>query len=257
MSNFIISHVRPQISFPPQFSFVTDVLTQPTDFRVDVSTLKDEGLSDRRIGEYMYLFALRRELENSSSKSITIAQYRRFVSSKPIGQVASNMSYARTVTSADLQGLDLESLLRPAQGFWLISTCARMQSSVIDQYAKHHIVRDWFRFLADAVDAGAIQNEEARQASLTQMLIPAPSNGVFPTQVLIKHLKILETAARAYIAGGFIEREEYQRRSLGFCLERLHSFLVLQEVLKAGLKIEVVSGYQTIVSETEVVKPTV
>ena len=65
VSKFIIGHVRPQITFPPQFSFVTDVLNQPTDFKVDVLSLKDEGLSDRRIGEYMYLFALRRELENT------------------------------------------------------------------------------------------------------------------------------------------------------------------------------------------------
>ena len=255
---FIIGHVRPQLKFPESFRLVTQEQVEPTDYKVDTTEIQKVGLSDRRIGEYMYLFALRRKLEKSNpSASVTVAQYRRFVSSKTIGQVAQNMTYARTVTNQELNEHDLESLLKPSQGQWLISSSVRMQASVVDQYAKHHILRDWYRFLADGIDSGALTNEEARQASLTSLLIPAPSNGVFPIAVLVKHLTTLETVAQAFINGGFVEREEYQRRSLGFCLERLHSFLVLQEVLKSGLKLENVSGYQTVLSDSEVVKATV
>jgi hypothetical protein len=140
------------------------------------------------------------------------------------------MSYARVISSQASQSFPLERLLKPIVGDWLLSTAMNLSVCVANQYAKHHELRDWWRFLSDAIDAGCITNEESRIASLAGTMIPAPSNGVFPVQIFLTQLQILETAALAFIRGGFVERADYQRRSLGFCLERLHSYLILRDI---------------------------
>jgi len=257
-NNFVIGHVRPSIKFPEDFGFVT---TQPefsTDVPVDTEFLTEQGLTDRRIGEYHFLFALRKKLASSHPKGVvTIAQYRRFVSSTAIGFPSQNMSYARVISSQASQSYPLEILLKPIVGDWLISTATKVSVCVANQYAKHHELRDWWRFLSDAIDTGCITNEDSRIASLAGTMIPAPSNGVFPVQIFLSQLQILETAALAFIRGGFIERPDYQRRSLGFCLERLHSYLILRDVANSGLALDKLSGFQTIVSETTEVSKTV
>lgn len=229
-----------------------------TDVAIDPKLISENGLSDRRIGEYHFLFALRKKLESQiSTGTVTIVQYRRFVSSKPIGFPSQNMSYARVVSTRATQLLPLENLLQPIEGEWLVSTATKVPVCVANQYAKHHELRDWWRFLSDAIDAGCITNEDSRLASLSGTMIPAPSNGVFPVLIFITQLKTLEAAALAFIQGGFVERDGYQRRSLGFCLERLHSYLLLRDLANLGLDLSQVSGYQTVVSDTPEVTKTV
>lgn len=257
-NNFVIGHVRPSIKFPDDFGFVTVRPEFSTDVLIDTELLTQQGLTDRRIGEYHFLFALRKKLELSNPKGVvTIAQYRRFVTSTAIGFPSQNMSYARVISSHASQSCPLESLLKPIAGDWLLSTATKVTICVANQYAKHHELRDWWRFLSDAIDAGCITNEDSRLASLAGTMIPAPSNGVFPVQTFLTQLQILETAALAFIHGGFIERPDYQRRSLGFCLERLHSYLILRDVANTGLALDKLSGFQTVVSDTTEVSKTV
>lgn len=255
---FIIGHVRPAIQFPKEFGFLTAHPEISTDIVIETEEVTQAGLSDRRIGEYHFLFALMKRLESIHAKGkVTIVQYRRFVTSTPIGFPAQNMSYARVITTNSSKALPFENLLQPIEGDWLVSTPTKVSPCVASQFAKHHELRDWWRFLSDAIDAGCITNEDSRLASLSGTLIPAPSNGVFPIQKFLSQIKTLETAALAFIHGGFIERAEYQRRSLGFCLERLHSYLVLRDLANSGLDLGKVSGYQTVVSDTALVTKTV
>ena len=257
-NNFVIGHVRPSIKFPDEFGFVTARPECSTDVLIETELLTQQGLTDRRIGEYHFLFALRKKLESSNTKGlVTIAQYRRFVSSTAIGVPSQNMSYARVISSQASQSFPLERLLKPIVGDWLLSTATKVSICVANQYAKHHELRDWWRFLSDAIDAGCITNEDSRLASLAGTMIPAPSNGVFPVHAFLTQLQILETAALAFIRGGFIERPDYQRRSLGFCLERLHSYLILRDIANTGLALDKLSGYQIVVSDTAEVFKTV
>jgi Ni,Fe-hydrogenase III large subunit len=84
---------------------------------------------------------------------------------------------------------------------------------------------------------------------LAEIIIPAPSNGVFPASVLLEHLKVLEASGLAFLEGGFVERADYQRRALGFCLERLHSYLVQKALRNHGVEINTVQGFHTVISD--------
>jgi hypothetical protein len=256
--NFIIGHVRPSIPFPPEYRFVTSSPIESSDFAVSMYDVDSKGLTDNRIGEYAFLFALRSELQQRSLSEglISIAQYRRFVLNRPVGQRATNPNFAWIISPDQAAEVLTELAMRPRHGDWLISTATRVSSCVTDQYARKHIIRDWFRFLADSLDNGLLTQSEARDAALLDVMIPAPSNGVFPLGPFISMLQRLEEMALAFLRGGFLEREGYQRRALGFCLERMHSYLLVSEICRRGTAIQNVQGFHTVVQLGSFVAPT-
>jgi hypothetical protein len=253
---FIIGHVRPAVAFPSGFRYVTGEPQGDEDVAVPLKEVVDAGLTDRRLGEYAFLFALARVLPRSQTGTATICQYRRFVLNRPLGSAASNIPFARVLSAQEFVRSVDELALAPPRAPWMINTLALTSGPVLAHYARYHVLRDWLRFLSDAVDAAVLTDVEAAEASLIDGLIPAPSNGVFPLPVLADHLGRLECMARAHLSGGYIEREGYQRRSLGFCLERMHSYLVLKALRQAGLDAVAVQGYHTVLSEQDDIKPT-
>jgi hypothetical protein len=251
---FIIGHVRPAIRFPDGFRYACANAEWSDDQAVPLDDVLTLGLTDRRIGEYAFLFALRRVLEDARVSeqplaNITIAQYRRFVLNSALGTRAQNVPFARVLSHEEALALSAHSF-EPRPGHeWLISTAARTGSSVTHHYARYHVLRDWLRFLSDAVDAAALSADDAQGAALAEIIIPAPSNGVFPASVLVQHMKTLEASGLAFLQGGFVERTDYQRRALGFCLERLHSYLVQKAVRSRGLELSAVQGFHTVISD--------
>jgi hypothetical protein len=261
----IIGHQRPKARFPRGFRFVTDHPAGDADLFAPVHEVYALGLTDRRIGEYAFLFALCRVLPglcgDAAPERVTIAQYRRLVLNRAIGPVAPNVPFARVCTPQQFEAVTAEHagsppLWQPTAGDWLISTVARTGSAVMNHYARYHVLRDWLRFCSDAVDAGALTNTEAMEASQADSLIPAPSNGMFPATVVVEHLTRLELMALAFLKGGFVERADYQRRALGFCLERMHSYLVLQSLRQHGLQAAAVQGFHTVISADAAIQPT-
>lgn len=261
----IIGHRRPEAQFPTGFRFVTHQPTGDADLYAPVQEVQELGLTDRRIGEYTFLFALRRVLPrvlgDAAPARITVSQYRRLVLNRAIGPVAPNVPFARVCTPQQFENAIAANasgcpLWQPSGGDWLISSVARTGSAVMAHYARYHVLRDWLRFCSDAVDAGVLTNAEALEASQADSLIPAPSNGVFPGTVMMEHLTRLELMALAFLKGGFVERADYQRRALGFCLERMHSYLVLQSLRQQGLQAAAVQGFHTVISADAAIQPT-
>jgi hypothetical protein len=251
---FIIGHVRPSIRFPAGFRFVSAAADHPDDQPAPVSDVMDLGLSDRRIGEYAFLFALRRVLEAAPEceppdARVAIAQYRRFVLNSALGTRAHNVPFARVLSPEEAQALPVQVFEPRERQAWLVSAAARTGSTVTHHYARYHVLRDWLRFLSDAVDHEALTADDARDAALAEIIIPAPSNGVFPASVVIQHLRTLEASALAFLRGGFVERADYQRRALGFCLERLHSHLVQKALRDHGVELSAVQGFHTVITD--------
>lgn len=253
---FIIGHKRPAVAFPADFQFVTGQPEGSSDLAVPLAAVQAEGLTDTRIGEYAFLFALRRVLPAIPNATATVAQYRRFVLNSPMGEQPRNVPFARVVSPAEFAQRINSEHLEPRTGQWLVSTSARAAGSVMAHYGRYHVLRDWMRFCSDAVDAGCLTNAEALGASLIETLIPAPSNGVFPLEVLHEQLTRLELMALAYLRRGFLERSEYQRRSLGFCLERMHSYLLLEALKSHQVDQSLSQGFHTVISEESTVRAT-
>jgi hypothetical protein len=252
----VIGHIRPTVNFPLQFQFVTGEYAFDNDYVVSLPIVNSVGLTDKRIGEYAFLFAARRNMISELNETTTIVQYRRMVINRPLGVNASDNLFSRVITINELNNAINLELFSPKKN-WLISSIFGPIENVLTQYSSVHILRDWMRFCADAIDFGVLSNVEAFEASQTKFLIPAPSNGTFPTKILIDHLSRLESMALAYLKSGFLERDGYQRRSLGFCLERMHSYLILKHLLENGINPAEVEGYHTVVGDGFSVKPTI
>lgn len=254
----MIGHKRPEFDLWPGHQFATINPISQNDFKLIEDLDLKELLPDSLIGEYYFLFLIRRQIEKKISlKSITLSQYRRFSAVQSIGQPAANQPYANLITKVEASNPNLGNLIVAKKDGWLVSSLFAASPSVSYQYARHHFLRDWFRFLADGFDAGLLTQTEISESAFINTLIPAPSNGVFPVVFLVEHLIKLEACAKAFIQSGYKPRDAYQRRVIGFCLERLHSYLLLASLSKLKINFNEAAGQQIVVSETDAVKPTI
>ena len=247
----MIGHRRPEFELWPGHQFACFEPESENDFRLDKDEECEELLPDRLIGEYYFLFCLLKTLEGQHlPPRICITQYRRFVVNQAIGTPSSNSPHARTLPADQAGKASIADLMKPKTGDWLVGSLLTTKS-VMAQYARHHPLRDWLRFLADAIDGGAIDQASALEAGLTKLLIPAPSVGTFPSAVFLSHLRVLRCAALSFRNHGFIARDDYQRRAIGFCLERLHSYLLWKTTSLHHGDLSRFLGFQIVVSETE------
>ena len=247
----MIGHRRPEFALWPGHRFACFEPEHESDFVLERDEECESLLPDRLIGEYYFLFCLLKTLQKRPlPQRICISQYRRFVAREPIGRPSSNAPHARTLRAEEASSPQVAKLLSPKSGDWLIGSALKTQS-VMSQYARHHPVRDWLRFLADAIDDVAIDHKLALKASEESVLIPAPSVGVFPTPTFLEHLKVLRRASLSFRNSGYVARTDYQRRSIGFCIERLHSCLILCAARESQVPLLLLMGNQIVVSETE------
>ena len=78
--------------------------------------------------------------------------------------------------------------------------------------------------------------------------MPAPSLGVFRVDIFLKHMEVLKMVWTHFAEHFLVPRDGYQRRVGGFLLERLHSFLICEEVINKIYN--VFHGNQVVVSDS-------
>lgn len=254
----IIGHRRPEFNLWPGHRVACLNAESSADWVLENDAELANVLPDSLVGEYYFLFLLRRQLERYPTlTSVTISQYRRFASKESIGRQSGNQPYANVISIMEAGNPSIGDLISPRAKGWLVSSALPTSPTVSFQYALHHHLRDWYRFLSDSFDAGVLSQQEVAQASFINLLIPAPSTGVFPAKLLITHLSRLELFARSFKSNGYQPRDNYQRRVIGFCLERMHSFLILSALANEGISYQEVCGQQIVISDDVSVRPTI
>jgi len=247
-----IGHKPPDFGLWPGFVYASQ---NGGDFPLPKDPLLDQ-ITSTVLSEYHTLFMLRRKLEESgvTEGQLTICQHRRFVLNTALGETAVNLPSTWMINAATAASLDA-NLLAPKEGDYLIASPLILSNTILDQYHLHHPLRDLLRFLSDLIDAGLINANDAHNLLNLKVLIPVPGCGVFPIRAFLKIFALLERCARAWHAGGYIPRSDYQARVTGFMLERLNSYLLICYLTENGVDFEKAVGHTTVVSEGNVLKP--
>ncbi len=220
------------------------------------------ALHNNRTGEYYYLFGLRREIERRRADFgdvLLIVHYRRFLANRQLGPMSTNVNWASIITPQQAERLDPLALVPEGsqQTGWMVSRPLRFTGGVLGQFIAHHPVEHFLRFLACSIEVGVLRPQQVAALLGPQMpLLPVASVGMMPTAFFLDVIARLETCARHFLDHGFREVEGAHRRILGFCLERLHSYFLLQEIERLGLDMAQITGIQTVVTtEGAVIRP--
>jgi hypothetical protein len=117
-----------------------------------------------------------------------------------------------------------------------------------------HPLQEYLRFIALAIDLAIIDGNDAVRLLSATHLITAASVGTFPVEPWIEQMKKLEDLTLAYLALNSKKYEGFNRRIIAFCLERLHSYL-LMKVIDNNINNTNITGYQLVISENGLVVP--
>lgn len=239
-----VGHKRPSFTWRG-FEYIGDFSVNP-----EVDSSLSVFHSDT-CGEYLSLFRLRRYLEsvNTLPDVVTICQYRRFLVNTNIGKPFSNAPYCNQIEPVVIESAaeDFAFLTMPTQGEWLIGKTLLLQNGIVGNYSQAHILRDLLRLISDSVDEGLMSNQVAIDFMLSNRFIPAPSVGTYPGRWYMNTLRVLEELALQFYKKGFILRDGYQRRSVAFMLERIHSYMLLNEIKNSPNPIQV--GTMLVISD--------
>lgn len=215
------------------------------------------GISDKEIGEYHYLFGLRRYLESNQGRYgvVIIAHYRRILSSKKLG-LPTNLNQSHTfVVNPEVLEEEDSSIILPNSGCWLIGTPVLIHNGKhLAHFNISHPIQEYLRFLTLAIDLSIINGDDAVNLLNATHLITAASIGVFPVEPFILHMKKLEELTLAYLKLGGRRYEGFNQRIIAFCLERIHSYLLMKVINEQGNNHNI-TGYQVVLSDNGAVTP--
>ena len=119
----IIGHKRPEFKIWPGHQFATLDPVEENDFKLEQDLELKDALPDELIGEYYFLFLLRRKLQkNAGIESVTVSQYRRFVAINSVGLPSDNLPYSNVINLTQASDPSITRLILPKKDGWLVSS---------------------------------------------------------------------------------------------------------------------------------------
>jgi hypothetical protein len=253
---------------PPMFDVPTDWKILTTDKKIsneksffvnDDSMWKNDNNSDV-LSEWSYLIPLAKKLKTMPEiKTIRLAQYRKIVSNVKIKNAIQDAKQFLN-KKEDLMSYDINNITQAGNSNYLISQAYEIyyfdtiQRTVLSQYQAAHHIEDLLRFTADAIACGEISELDANLfLHMNKFIIGGMGLGVFPAANFIKHIEKLEKIVSFHYVNKWKKRSDsYQYRNLGFCMERMSSYLLFNELSELGIKWKSVLGNMVIISNENV-----
>lgn len=217
----------------PLPSFMEPVATVPAGAGVTDLSERYPELGGRgvELGEYATLFAVRRLLQESwrengpaaADEMIGTGHYRRFAVTRPTGMRSAMFG---VVTPEEFTALP-DDLFLPSPGTLLLAAPVDPGVPIVSSYGMAHPVRDLLRFMAAAIDLGAVDDAVVGRFLGQNVMLTTPTAGVVPATWLVETLETIERVVDAFQESYAEPREGYQARAMGFCCERLHALLAV------------------------------
>lgn len=218
------------------------------------STYGDNGSA---LSEYAQLFWLYDNLSRVASgyKFIRIFHYRRFASPvpPPVG-IRSNQWWSTAIQPAQLH--HFEAAFGRSVTQELANTPTSLAGGVLGQYADAHHLQDILRFTEFLCARGIMEPKPAAEFLRADTLIPACNIGVFHVKTFREIYRSLRPVSDFLRSPLFTPREGYQRRTVGFLLERFQSYLIIQHIRKRGIR-QMNFGYNMVIADTPTIANTI
>lgn len=233
--NICVSH----LPFPKRFDHYVDLMVSPVPMSGPrrVIQVADDFFGERghTLSEYAQLLWLHDKLETliDGFEYIRLFQYRRFVSSTPLGVASWNCAWT-WIQPSRLRNIPNE-FGRFSEGE-LFNHAIVLENGVVFQYAMSHILEDLLNFTKFIIENRIITPAEAVEFLTSSTLIPACSTGIYSVVNFKDIFGKLRQAAEFVNSAYYVSRPGIQRRVGGFLLERLNSYLLLR-YLKGGSEI--------------------
>lgn len=249
------------IPFPASFEGHIDLMLSPREIQtasklvvVPDSTYGDNGSA---LSEYAQLFWLYDNLSRVASgyKFIRIFHYRRFASPvpPPVG-IRSNQWWSTAIQPAQLH--HFEAAFGRSVTQELANTPTSLAGGVLGQYADAHHLQDILRFTEFLCARGIMEPKPAAEFLRADTLIPACNIGVFHVKTFREIYRSLRPVSDFLRSPLFTPREGYQRRTVGFLLERFQSYLIIQHIRKRGIR-QMNFGYNMVIADTPTIANTI
>jgi hypothetical protein len=252
--NICIGH----LPFPNEFFQYVDLMITPKYFyasypRVIINDC-DYGSEHGDLSEYAQLIWLYDNYEKVVDKKtfVRLFQYRRFVSPYEFGNLCSH-SWAKRI---EVEGLkDCQSIFERQASMELFNRPLSLPETVRGQYADCSVEEDIINFASFLKINGKMTDCEEIKFLTSTTLIPAANMGIFHRDHLYWLLAELKEASSFMLSKFYVKRSGYQRRVMGFLLERYNSFLLLHK-RKQDMK-PFFHGYHIILSKNHDVDRTI
>jgi hypothetical protein len=228
---FCITHQQPEWPLPDFLTVVGNGGYVPARGLALSDLYPELACRNNHLGEFSALFALRRLLaDEPADRMFGICHYRRFALTVPLGEIRGFNSYAHP---------ELLAHARPEHFFGdghtvIVPSLVQFAGSVLRQYAAVAEARDLLMYFGAAVDAGAVEQNQAADFLSQNAFIPACTAAFIPVGWFRDIITRVELATDHYMRTVHIEREGQQQRNAGFCAERFHSMLLQQYLDRYG-----------------------
>lgn len=263
----ILAHKSPVYDVPSDWQIVTTDPSESGFYVPDNSKIKQDNNHDV-LSEFGYLIPLAKKLKTMPDiKTIRILQYRKVVSNQPLKEARVN-NLAHTVLHGDIfKNYNLDQLTTTSQGILLSSiyelktninlSAPSIWKNILHNYTNNHITEDILSFVVDAIRCGQLSNSDADFfLNYDKFLIGGIGLGVFPSAMFIRIMEKIENIVNYHYTHGWIKRQDsYDSHNMAFCIERLSSFFILQELSEMNIDYKKVVGFTTIISEDGTYNP--
>jgi hypothetical protein len=244
--------------FPSQYTHYFDYMLSPfplsTEGRVIVVPRNLFGENGPALSEYAELFWLLENLNQvlRDETHIRVFHYRRFVSDGQTGLGdACSLPYAKVVKENQLE-LFSQDFARLAGGE-IVNTPTRFAGGILGHYARHHHLEDFLDFAKFLSRENILSVLEIAQFLRGDILIPGSNIGVLSIENFRGVFSVLAKASNFVNEANYVARAGYQRRNIGFMLERLNSYLLLKGINEG--KIARKTGFHMVISDSPRIGP--
>lgn len=254
--NICIGH----IPFPEKFLRYVDLMLSPVPLQSGATTVHvpDDtfGPYGDTLSEYAQLFWLLDHLDKIASgyQFLRVFHYRRFIAppNQASGVLATNQPWSKAIEANKLG--QFEAAFARTCASELFNTQVHLRHGMLVQYAHSHVLEDMLNFARFLSRNEILPDQQVAAFASMQRFIPSSSIAIYSVESFRRLFSVLRRAAGFMESPDYQRREGYQRRAMGFLLERLNSFLIL--TFMANRLLPSTHGQNMVISDSPLISAT-